>query len=141
MTEKTADGDAGTCDLTVYYDGSCPLCAAEMRYYRSRKGSEALRLVDVSAPDAAPGADLDRDAAMRRFHVRRADGSLLSGAAAFAAVWEALPGWRVAGRMAGSRPVASILELAYRAFLPVRPALSRLARRMGAKPERGTDTH
>lgn len=118
---------------TVYFDGSCPLCATEMRYYTSRTGSAALRLVDVSKDGADPGPDLDRRDAMRRIHVRRPDGSLVSGAAAFASLWEALPGWNRAGRAARAWPLAPILEAAYRVFLPIRPALSRLARRMGAK--------
>lgn len=130
-TTRTRDCDAGP--LTVYYDGSCPLCATEMRYYTSREGSDALRLVDVSVEGADPGPGLDRRDAMRRIHVRRADGSLVSGAAAFAALWEALPGWRRAGRAARAWPLAPVLEWAYRAFLPIRPALSRLARRLGAR--------
>jgi predicted DCC family thiol-disulfide oxidoreductase YuxK len=128
---QVPDPDEGR--LTVYFDGSCPLCATELRYYTSRKGSEALRLIDVSGDGADPEPGLDRGDAMRRLHVRRPDGSLVSGAAAFASLWEALPGWSRVGRAARAWPLAPVLEVAYRAFLPIRPALSRLARRMGAK--------
>jgi predicted DCC family thiol-disulfide oxidoreductase YuxK len=116
--------------LIVYFDGSCPLCTAEINYYASRGGGEALHLVDVSSTAADTGPDLDRHDALRRFHVRRPDGSLLSGAAAFSAIWKALPGWRHAGRLAGFRPVTLLLEGGYRLLLPIRPALSRLAQRM-----------
>jgi predicted DCC family thiol-disulfide oxidoreductase YuxK len=122
--------------LTVYFDGSCALCTAEIDYYSSRRGSEVLRFVDVSSEAAQTGPGLERGVAMRRFHVRRPDGALLSGAAAFAAIWEVLPGWRLAGRLARWRPVAILLETGYRAFLPVRPAISRLARVITAR-ERG----
>lgn len=115
--------------LTVYYDGSCPLCATEIAYYASREGGRGLRLVDVSEASAAMENDLDRDAAMRRFHVRQPDGTLLSGAAAFAEIWQVLPGWRPAGRVARFRPATVLLETGYRLFLPLRPFLSRLARR------------
>ena len=115
----------------VYYDGACPLCSAEIRHYASRPGGERISFVDVSAEDPAVGADLDRAAALRRFHVRRADGTLVSGARAFVTLWEALPGWRWPARLARLPGVMPLLELGYRAFLPLRPALSRLAERSG----------
>ena len=83
--------------LTVYYDGACPLCRAEIGHYRRCRGAERIAFVDV-APDGAPlGPDLDRAAARARFHVRDADGRLRSGAAGFARLWSALPGWRWLG--------------------------------------------
>ncbi len=61
-----------------------------------------------------------RDAALRRMHVRMADGSLRDGAAAFAAIWRALPGWRWLGRVAAWPGIAQGLELGYRGFLGTR---------------------
>jgi len=141
---EVSSGSAGAvpdpvCDVpkawaTLYYDGSCPLCTAEMEHYRSRKGGGRLRFADVSQKATELGPGLAADAAMRRFHVRLADGTLLSGARAFVAIWQVLPGWRWIARFARFPGVTPILEVAYRSFLPIRPALSILAARLGAKP-------
>jgi predicted DCC family thiol-disulfide oxidoreductase YuxK len=117
--------------VTVYHDGGCPLCKAEIAQYRRARGARDLRFVDVSDPDAAPADDLTRAAALARFHVRDGDGALLSGAAAFAALWRSLPGWRWLGRIVGARPVLPLAEAAYRAFLPLRPWLARTLVRAG----------
>ena len=60
----------------------------------------------------APG--LVRTDAMRRFHMRRADGGIVSGGAAFAELWTALPAFSWAGRIGRQRPVSLLLEGAYR---------------------------
>ena len=132
--------DASGQTLRVYYDGGCPLCRAEIDHYRRCAGAERLAFVDVGRGIPAPalGPDLDRDAALRRFHVRGTDGQLLSGAAAFARLWQTLPGWRwlghlIALRVLGVRPLLPIAEAAYRLSLTLRPRLARLvARRSGA---------
>ncbi len=133
MSDRTS-GD----DLTVYYDGSCPLCRAEIGHYRRCEGSERVAFVDVGrgAPATELGAGLDRQAALRRFHVRDGDGRLVSGAAAFARLWQSLPGWRWLGRLVslrvlGRRPLLALAEVAYRLFLPLRPSLARLVARRG----------
>jgi predicted DCC family thiol-disulfide oxidoreductase YuxK len=110
--------------LTVYFDGACPLCWAEIAHYRNQRGAEALCFVDVAQP-APCGPGLSREAALARFHVRDAEGRLLSGAAAFVGLWQRLPRWRWFARLAALPPVLALLEFGYRAFLPLRPALSR----------------
>lgn len=122
-------------DLTVYYDGGCPLCRAEIGHYRRSRGAERLAFVDVSGEGPAPGPDLDRAAALRRFHVRGRDGHLIDGAAAFARVWLTLPGWRWLGRLLSLRvfrrqPLLVPAEAAYRLSLPLRPFLARILRRL-----------
>ena len=119
---------------TIYYDGACPLCSAEIGFYQRCAGAERLSFVDVADSGANTGADLPRDKALARFHIRQEDGSLLSGARAFIAVWETLPRWRWAARLARLPGVPSLLEGLYRLFLPVRPYLSALVRRLARKP-------
>lgn len=108
--------------LTVYYDGGCPVCSREVAVYRRQDVSANCHWVDVSAcSDSALGLDLSREAALGRFHVRRADGSLASGISGFAVLWSALPRLAWAGRLASFWPVRSVLDGGYRVFLYLRP--------------------
>ncbi|MBR0962807.1 DUF393 domain-containing protein [Bradyrhizobium diazoefficiens] len=111
---------------TVYFDGSCPLCRAEIGYYRRTDQDGSLCFVDVSKAGAAVPDGLTQQLAMDRFHVRAGDGRVLSGAAAFVEVWSRLPRWRWAARVASLPGALAVLELGYRMFLPVRPLISRL---------------
>ncbi|QFT81921.1 hypothetical protein FIU89_14955 [Roseovarius sp. THAF27] len=112
--------------LTVYYDGSCPLCRAEIGFYCKRDRAGRIAFTDISRSADDPAPDLDREAAMGRFHTRRPDGTLVSGAAGFFEVWKRLPGWRHLARLSRIPGVVPVAELAYRAFLRLRPALVRL---------------
>ncbi|MDP2263360.1 MAG: DUF393 domain-containing protein [Hydrogenophaga sp.] len=106
---------------TVYFDGGCPVCSREVAMYQAQPGAESLRWIDASRCDAQTlGAGLTRDAAMARLHLRRPDGSLVSGAAAFTGMWQALPRWSWLGRLLGSGIRLRLLEVAYRCFLFVR---------------------
>jgi predicted DCC family thiol-disulfide oxidoreductase YuxK len=106
---------------TVYFDGACPLCRREIAHYRAREGAESICWVDVTTAESGVlGEGLDREAALARLHVRGADGQLVSGAAAFAAIWRRLPAYAWLGRLASPRPVQWVLEGGYRGFLAVR---------------------
>jgi predicted DCC family thiol-disulfide oxidoreductase YuxK len=116
--EKTAP-PATSC--AVFYDGACPLCAAEIAHYRALDGADAVAWVNVADPGAALPEGVSRDALLARFHVADATGDVRSGAAAFVTLWAALPGWRWAARLARLPGVVPVLELGYRLFLKVRP--------------------
>jgi predicted DCC family thiol-disulfide oxidoreductase YuxK len=130
QTQKTTESEgqsAAACE--VFFDGSCPLCRAEIGLYQ-RTGSDAL-FTDISKTDAAPPDEISQSEAMKRFHVRRSDGRLVSGAAAFAELWKATPGWRWLGRIAALPPFVWIGEGLYRVFLVIRPAIQTAVRRGG----------
>ena len=87
-----------------------------------------IDFVDVAA--AAPAScPRDRADLLARFHAREGD-QILSGAAAFAAMWRAIPVLRPLGLLARNRMVLAGLERAYRQFLRLRPRLQRLAFRL-----------
>jgi len=114
--------------LTVYFDGSCPLCRREIALYRGLKSAHPISWVDVSVP-AVCGEGLTCEAAMQKFHVRDAAGRLYSGAQAFSALWRCFAGWRVLGWLTAVPPVSWLAEAAYRLFLPLRPRLQGWMRR------------
>lgn len=105
------------------------MCRREIAYYQALDASRSLAWVDISlkhviCPDGYCQTDL-----LKRFHVRKPDGQMFSGAAGFALMWTFLPGaWKYVGRVASYGPVTSLLEFAYRAFLRIRPWLQRRAR-------------
>lgn len=116
-------------EITVFYDGACPLCDAEIGVYRRCAGAERVAFVDVSCAAAGPIVPgLDKASALERFHVRRADGTVVSGAAGFAHLWLALPGWVWIGRIVLLPGILQTAELTYRGFLLVRPALQWISR-------------
>lgn len=125
-----AGAEAGP--LTVLYDGSCPLCRREIAHLRrlaAHRPGAPLDFVDVASAPCS-GLACERALLLARFHVRRADGTLVSGAAAFVLMWSRLPGWRWLARLARVPGVLPLLELAYRTFLRIRPALQRAAARL-----------
>ena len=110
---------------TVYFDGSCPLCRAEIGYYQRKDQYSALCFVDISETGGILLEGITQERAIKRFHVRASDGRILSGAAAFVEVWTRLPTWSWAARLAGLPGVTPLLEVGYRLFLPIRPYLSK----------------
>ena len=105
------------------------MCRREIAYYQRLDISRKLAWVDVSLNDASCPDGYCQQDLLRRFHVRTTDGRMFSGAAGFALIWTLLPGvWKYAGHIASFWPVTSMLELAYKAFLPLRPWLQRRAR-------------
>ncbi len=111
--------------VEVWFDGACPLCLREIAFMRALDRGQRIAFIDVASPDAL--CPLDRTALLARFHAREAGGDLVSGAAAFAAMWRAIPLLSVFGHAARYGPILWLLERAYRGFLRVRPWLQRLA--------------
>ena len=112
--------------LIVWHDGACPLCRREIALMRWLDTRGAILFVDAVTAEAVD-CPLDRCQLLGRFHAS-ANGELLSGAAAFAAMWRAIPVLRPLGSLARAPAMLALLERAYLGFLTVRPSLQRLAR-------------
>lgn len=109
--------------LTVWFDGGCPLCTREIALMRRMDKASAILFVDVMSADAS--CPIDQADLLARFHAEE-DGKLLSGAAAFAAMWRAIPMLRPLGLAARNPWVLAMLEKLYVYFLRHRPKLQSL---------------
>ena len=128
MSQTQASPQDASCEsLTVMFDGECPLCRREIALYQSLAPLEPVSWRDVSK-ETAGLSQTDQARYMARFHVQLQDGRVISGAAAFVALWLVMPGWRWLGRLGRLPGVTPVLELAYRGFLHLRPYLQRWAR-------------
>ena len=115
---------------TVWFDGACPLCLREISLMRRLDRAGAVEFVDLGE-GVCP---LDRSAMLARFHAQPPGGEIVSGAAAFAVMWRAIPLLRPFGLIARNRLALWLLERAYRLFLHVRPSLQALVRRVAKEP-------
>jgi predicted DCC family thiol-disulfide oxidoreductase YuxK len=109
--------------VKVWFDGACPMCIREITMMRRLDKKGAIDFVDVSG-DGDPSCPVDQAELLARFHAQE-NGEILSGAAAFAAMWRAIPLLRPLGLIARSRLVLALLERLYIAFLRVRPRLQK----------------
>jgi predicted DCC family thiol-disulfide oxidoreductase YuxK len=112
-------------ELTLFYDGRCPLCVAEIEFLQSRSTKDQLAFVDVTQTDfEAAGHNISCEAAMAQIHGRTADGQVLVGVPVFATAYRLakLPflAWLLSRRW-----LMPLLQPAYVLFAKHRQAISK----------------
>jgi predicted DCC family thiol-disulfide oxidoreductase YuxK len=111
--------------VAVWYDGACALCVREITLMRWLDRRGAIDFVDAS--DGQTACPLDRSVLLSRLHASE-NGVIVSGAAAFAAMWRAIPVLRPLGLVARNGWVLAVLERAYLSFLKARPTIQRFVK-------------
>ena len=114
MTEIIAD--------TVYYDGECPLCQREIAWLRRQSGGDNIQWIDINClttENIFPG--VSRVDALKRFYVKRSDGSIVSGSKAFVSVWKGINRLKPFGNILDRPIILFFLEKFYNVFLRIRP--------------------
>lgn len=106
--------------LTVWFDGGAPLCRRETVLLRRPGRHGAIRFEDISTQTA--DCPIDRARLLARFHAQEPGQPIVSGAAAFAAMWPAIPLLRPLGELARLPLVLWAFEQAYVGFLKIRLA-------------------
>ncbi|ATC97018.1 thiol-disulfide oxidoreductase DCC family protein [Pseudoalteromonas tunicata] len=75
--------------LTVFYDGTCPLCVAEMDRLRELNGQNKLHFADIYMPDFEKQyPSIDVVAANLILHAQWQDGSMIYGLDVTVAAWQ-----------------------------------------------------
>jgi 3-demethoxyubiquinol 3-hydroxylase len=122
--------DAVESVITVWYDGACPLCRREISVYQGLPSHHPINWLDVSDSQCVIPLGFERDALLKRFHVRTTSGRVVSGAAGFVSIWAELAGWRQVARLAELPGGLALMEWVYERFLSVRPYVQKIARRL-----------
>lgn len=81
--------------LTLFYDGFCPLCLAEMRKLKSLDNDQNLDFVDIQHPDFSNRfPDLDWSALDARIHGMLPSGEMITGLDVTYLAWKLVgKGW------------------------------------------------
>lgn len=116
-----------TASTIVIYNANCPICSREIASYRRYCETRDLPVAfhDLDRADLGTLGLTPEDAA-RRLHVIDR-GTLLAGADAFLALWQAMPRFRPLARIVGLPGIRQIATLVYEGLAA--PALYALHRR------------
>lgn len=113
--------------LKVFYDGSCSVCAAEIKHYLQQDHGGKLSAVDISTADFDPEPyRISLDAFMYELHAIDSAGRVYRGVGAFQAIWQAFPllsVYRLMGSIISLPLVDQVARLSYKAFARIRPFL------------------
>jgi predicted DCC family thiol-disulfide oxidoreductase YuxK len=124
MQTDTQNTDEAKCSeaLTVFHDGGCPVCRAEVSLMKRLDTDGGIEWVDITAADEPlRAANISYSDAMERIHVRDASGQLLTGVEGFMAVWAKLRGYRRVVPFVRHVPgVLPLLRLLYAGFARIR---------------------
>jgi predicted DCC family thiol-disulfide oxidoreductase YuxK len=112
--------------LTLYYDGACPLCQAEIIFLTGRNQAGLLDFVDINSERFDPEVvGVSCEQALAAMYGQYADGSLIQGAAVFPEAYRRadLPtlAW-----LFSRKALQPFLQFAYQVFANNRHAISRV---------------
>jgi uncharacterized protein (TIGR01777 family) len=117
---------------SVYYNGACSVCRAEMSHYARRCEAAAapVSFIDSSIQyDALVEYGLRSEHLKRRIYLKSPNGQILSGVAALTRLWEQTPGYHWLSRVVSLPIVQPIAEVLYdHIAVPVLVALEKWRR-------------
>jgi len=103
-------------ELTVYYNGECPICRHEIESYRRRADRTGANVAwrDIATDrDALSACGRDRDDVARRLHVVDRAGRVHAGVDAFERLWRCLPGLGWLARLLDARLGRAVATVIY----------------------------
>jgi predicted DCC family thiol-disulfide oxidoreductase YuxK len=117
-------------ELTVFYDGFCPVCSREVASYQRLQLTTSIAWLDLAGSvDVLETEDFTLDQALALLHVKDAQGNVHVGLAAHLLLWQHLPGFRwLSVLLRRSRLLQTVCNRAYLFFTRHRPGLKLRAR-------------
>ena len=117
-------------NLTVYFDGDCPMCSREVSLYKKQKGAADISWIDATKVplDSLP-SNVTREALLEKLHVSDKEGNFYIGGNAFLKLWENLTYFRVLSKILSLTPFSWLTNKAYDRFLVFRPRLQKFFRK------------
>ena len=112
--------------LTLFYDGACPLCQAEILYLSRRNQAGLLDFVDIHSEQYDPNAvGVSCEQALAAMYGQYANGKLIQGVEIFPEAYRRanLP---VMAWVFSRKPLRPFLQVGYRFFAKNRHAISKL---------------
>jgi predicted DCC family thiol-disulfide oxidoreductase YuxK len=112
--------------LTLFYDGACPLCQAEILFLSGRNQADLLGFVDINSKAYDPlKVGVSCEEALAAMYGQYADGTLINGVTVFPEAYRRadLPtlAWIFSRKL-----LQPILKIGYRFFANNRHAISRV---------------
>jgi predicted DCC family thiol-disulfide oxidoreductase YuxK len=112
--------------LTLFYDGACPLCQAEILFLSGRNQAGLLNFVDINSKAYDPlKVGVSCEEALAAMYGQYADGTLIHGITVFPEAYRRaeLPtlAW-----IFSRKSMQPVLEMGYRFFAKNRHAISRV---------------
>ena len=112
--------------FTLFYDGACPLCQAEILFLSKRNEAGLLNFVDInSALYDSQKIGITCEQALAAMYGQFASGKLIQGVAVFPEAYRRANLPRMA-RIFSSKPLQPFLKLGYLFFAKNRHAISSL---------------
>ncbi|MFB9135534.1 thiol-disulfide oxidoreductase DCC family protein [Vibrio olivae] len=110
--------------MTLFYDGECPLCVAEMRRLSKADQKSHLRLIDINSTAFEEFPHIDATEASRILHGLAADNTLYLGLDATYHAWRLVGKgrWVKLTRLPGLK---TLFDAGYRLFARHRYTISR----------------
>ncbi len=118
------NGSTNKHHLSIYYDGSCPLCTREIDHYKKIDNQNKLRYVDISDLSFSQISEgLEGKNIQKFFHIKSSTNEAYTGVDAFYKIWETLDCFKALQFMYKIYPLKLIMKLTYIFFANVRPYL------------------
>jgi predicted DCC family thiol-disulfide oxidoreductase YuxK len=113
--------------ISIFYDGSCSVCATEIEHYLRQDHENKLIALDISTQDFDPEVyHIPLAEFMYELHVIDRSGHIYRGVEAFWAIWQTFPTstmYGFMGTMVTAPALNQLARLLYKGFAHIRPYL------------------